>query len=332
MNEAKIICLTPVKNEVWILQRFLKSASLWADHIIIADQNSTDGSIEITQSFPKVTLIKNTSKTFNEPERQKMLIDEARKIPGKKILIALDADESLTADSVHNPEWEIIKTLEPGTVLKFDWMNVLPEKSAYWKTQFKMPFGFVDNGSDHQGKMIHSLRIPVPQDSPEYFPKHIEVMHFQYADWKRMESKHRWYQCWEHINDPKRSIIGMYRQYHHMYSIHMSQYKALPKEWFEKYMLHGIDYMSFKSDYSYYWDHEIINLFNTYGLKFFSKIDIWDVNWDTIAKNMHIHTISPLYDPRTRFEKILNVYLKKTQPYMGNIFLKTIDRLTRIFL
>lgn len=44
MNEKPIInYLTPVRNEVWILDRFLKAASFWADHIIIADQMSTDG-------------------------------------------------------------------------------------------------------------------------------------------------------------------------------------------------------------------------------------------------------------------------------------------------
>ena len=66
-----VICLTPVRNEALILDRFLKATSLWADHIIIADQMSTDGSREIAKKHPKVTLIDNLSETFNEPERQK---------------------------------------------------------------------------------------------------------------------------------------------------------------------------------------------------------------------------------------------------------------------
>ena len=40
VSGLKIICLTPVKNEGWILERFLKCTSLWADYIIIADQSS----------------------------------------------------------------------------------------------------------------------------------------------------------------------------------------------------------------------------------------------------------------------------------------------------
>ena len=63
----KIICLTPVLNEAWILDRFIRCASLWADHIIIADQGSTDGSREIAQRYDKVIFIDN-KKTgdFNE--------------------------------------------------------------------------------------------------------------------------------------------------------------------------------------------------------------------------------------------------------------------------
>ena len=41
-ERAKVICMTPVKNEEWIMERFLAAASLWADCIIVADQHSQD--------------------------------------------------------------------------------------------------------------------------------------------------------------------------------------------------------------------------------------------------------------------------------------------------
>ena len=104
-NNATLVCLTPVKNESWILHRFLKSASLWADHIIIADQNSTDNSREIALQYSKVILIENNAEEFNEPERQKLLIDKAREIEGKRVIIALDADEMLTSNFLTSPEW-----------------------------------------------------------------------------------------------------------------------------------------------------------------------------------------------------------------------------------
>src|SRR5579872_3256170 len=90
-----IICLTPVRNEAWILERFLQCASLWADHIVVADQCSDDDSCEIALRHPKVTLIRNPSPAYDEGARQRLLIDAARRLPaeGRRMLIAIDADE-----------------------------------------------------------------------------------------------------------------------------------------------------------------------------------------------------------------------------------------------
>jgi hypothetical protein len=327
----KIICLTPIKNEAWILKEFLETTSLWADYIIIADQNSDDKSLEIIRMFPKVILIRNESVSYNESERQKMLIDAARKIDGDKILIALDADEALTSNSINNEEWNTIKNLKPGTVIKFDWVNLLPQKNIYWTGLNKMPFGFIDDGSDHSGQIIHSSRIPINQNSPVYNAKDIKVMHFQYANWDRMESKHRWYQCWEHINNPKRSILAIYRQYHHMYSIKKSKFKLIPKEWLALYGSKGIDYSNLKSEEFYYWDYEIIKLFDQYGLSFFSKIDIWDFDWATFYKENKI--IKPLLfvDPRTKIDTYILKYFKYTQYYSNLLVVKIIDKFLKIF-
>lgn len=325
MEKTKIICLTPIKNEAWILREFLESASIWADHIIIADQNSTDSSLEIIKMFPKVILIKNDCEVFNEPERQKMLINEARKIDGKKILIALDADESLTANIIKSSEWEYIKNLENGTVIRFDLVNLLPKKNLYWLAPLKKPFGFVDDGSPHIGSVIHSTRIPLSEKKLEYFPNDIKVMHFQFADWERMESKHRWYQCWEHINNPKKSAMGIYRQYHHMYSIKKNKFKTIPSNWLKNYEDRGIDYRDIKKENFYYWDYEVINILNKYGLDFFSKIDIWNVDWNNLSKKYNKNLTLNYVDPRSKTEKLLFWWLKKTQYYSNSIFIKIID-------
>src|SRR5690349_7454919 len=116
-SSPQVICLTPVKDEAWILDRFLACASEWADRIIIADQGSTDGSREICSLYPKVTVIENPSKSFNEPQRRAMLIDEARKTPGPKLLIGLDADEMLSANWKDSAEWQAALRVPPGTIL-----------------------------------------------------------------------------------------------------------------------------------------------------------------------------------------------------------------------
>jgi len=78
-NQPLLICMTPVRNEAWILHAFLKATSLWADHIIIADQNSTDGSREIAMSYSKVILIDNPSKEMHQAQTRQLLFKEAEK-------------------------------------------------------------------------------------------------------------------------------------------------------------------------------------------------------------------------------------------------------------
>ena len=86
------IVVTPTRNESWIIRRFAAAAKLWAHHVIVADQLSTDGTREILRATPGVELVLNESPTFDEAHRQNLLLTHARKIPGKRILIGLDAD------------------------------------------------------------------------------------------------------------------------------------------------------------------------------------------------------------------------------------------------
>ena len=46
-----VVVLTPVRDQAWILASFLDAASLWADHIFIADQQSTEDSPNIAASY-----------------------------------------------------------------------------------------------------------------------------------------------------------------------------------------------------------------------------------------------------------------------------------------
>ena len=57
--------------------------------------------------------------------------------------VALDADEALSADSWHRPEWRAASMAEPGTVLRWPWANILPGGSTYFPSGHPIPFGFV---------------------------------------------------------------------------------------------------------------------------------------------------------------------------------------------
>lgn len=319
----KIICLTPIKNEGWILDKFMQSANLWADKIIIADQSTTSVSKKTIMRYPKAIYVRNKSSQFNEPERQKLLIKEARKIKGNKILIALDADEFITLDNDSLKELEEIKRLKKGTVIKFDWANIKLKDNKYWYAPQKMPFGYVDDGSSHRGKKIHSPRIPTPKNANEYNSKYIIVMHYQYADWMRMESKHRWYQCWEMVNNPKRSPIDIYRQYHHMYSIGEKDLRLIPEKWFDGYNKNNIDLKIINEQEIYYWDKDVIKYFLKYGTDYFRKISVWDFDWNKLTVKFKVN------DPRNTFDRLIQRYLNISQKYYPYFVIKIIDNFLR---
>ena len=327
-----IICLTPVKNEAWILDRFLQCASLWADYIIIADQGSTDSSREIALRYPKVVLIDNASEDFSEVERQRVLLGEARRINAPRILISLDADEILTANVLYSVEWSKLHQALPGTVFKFQLINIRPNLKEYWSPDTSFPWGFVDDGADHLGLPIHSYRLPISQATRQVCLREVKVLHYQYTDWDRMKSKHRWYQCWEHVMYPKKSPVDLYRQYHHMDAVKSKDLKDLPELWYKGYARLGIDMKNILKEKQYWWDREVLELFQKYGREKFAQESIWDVDWSQIAERHSMKGVLETADPRTVFEKSFHKYLSLTQPYAQTTMVAYVDKAFRRLL
>jgi hypothetical protein len=329
--KPKIICLTPVKNESWILEKFLMATSLWADHIVIADQFSDDESREIAGKFPKVVLVRNLSVDFNEPERQKLLIDTARKIEGPRLLITLDADEFLTANFHDSDEWKFIMRAPPGTAIRFKCVNLKPDFKKYWSPNMYFPWGFMDDGSEHVGSIIHSTRIPMPSNSMKVDLEEINVLHFQYVDWERMASKHRWYQCWEILNRPNRSALDIYQQYHHMYEVKDDDLLEVKSEWFDYYLANNLDIRGIKKEGIYWWDREVLGYFQRFGAGQFSKLDIWDADWKKLGDYFKLERISSNDDPRRYLDKIILEWLKSGQYKNPTAFNRIILKLLRTF-
>jgi len=321
----KVICLTPVRNEGWILEKFLACASLWADHIIVADQHSEDRSVEIALGFEKVTLIRNPELGFNEPERQKMLIDAARRIPGPRLLVALDADEFLTPNFFDGPEWTRALSAPPGTAILAKRENIRPDFRYYW-TDAEILIGYVDDGLEHAGLPIHSCRLPFSSEAPKMAMDEIRLLHYQYTDWDRMSSKHRWYLCWERINNPRRSPVGLYRQYHHMYGLGDGSLKEAPGWWFEGYAKHGIDMRNTPREGNYWWDREVLRLFEEHGAEKFKRDAVWSTDWVMKARTLNVDNPDRFIDPRSIFDKAVQLWLAKTQANNARVWVRFVDK------
>lgn len=318
MPRPTVFCLTPVKNEAWILDRFLKCASLWADHIIIADQSSNDGSRKIARSYPKVTLVDNPSSTFNDQEQIKITLETARRMPGSRLLIVLGADEMFTANLLGSPEWDTILQAPPGTVIRSQLAVILPDLRSYWMPPTDYTWGFMDDGSDYIGTKIHSARVPMPDQASTITLRDVKLMHYVGVDLERWNSKHRWYQCWERINRPQRGAISIYRQYHRKDVVPPHEIKHIPREWFAGYEQHGIDMTSVYREPVLRWDKEVLKFLTEYGPGKFKREAIWDVDWS--KRYQDIYGEPPpisLEDPRSKFDKLVHLWLKKTQSHFS---------------
>jgi hypothetical protein len=328
----KVICLTPVRNEAWILDKFLQATSLWADHIIISDQMSTDGSREIASQYPKVILIENNTQVdFSEYGLRKPLIDEARKIKGPRLLISLDADEVFTPN-FNSPEWTTIKKLSPGTIIKFPWINIYPDFKLCWDAGNKFSVGYIDDGAEFKTGLIHDSRLfdISSTTSKVLVANQIKILHLQYTDWNRMEMKHLWYQCFEKINFPEKSSIDIYRRYHHMYVIPKENLLPISNEWIEGYNLLDVDITTVISEQMLSWEETILNYFEQYGISFFKRLDIWKVDWVNIAKKWDWKNSESFFDPRSKFDKRLQKWLYTSQGKQDQRKYRRIDRLFKI--
>jgi hypothetical protein len=173
----------------------------------------------------------------------------------------------------------------------------------------------MDDGSDHQGKVIHSVRVPLPPGARTLQLKEIKLMHYCNMDRGRYESRIRWYQCWEQLNLRKRPL-ELYRYYHVGLSAQAQFIKPVPQEWIQGYAEHGIDMTSVIRVGYYWWDNEVLQFFDEHGTARFKRLAIWDVNWGKLYGQLHPDKPKKPYpDPRSRFDRVVHRWLRRTQPH-----------------
>jgi glycosyltransferase involved in cell wall biosynthesis len=277
----KIVVITPIRNESWILDRFLCTTSYFADHIIIADQNSTDNSVEICKKYPKVTLIGSDSDEWIEAARQLLLIQTARElVPEHKIILALDADEILAANATESLGWQMMLKAEPGTVLYFEKPDLFssPEQCVRYDTPW--PLGYVDDGAEHETKEIHGVKVPRPDYALRMYIHDVKILHYGLTRLDAQRSKVRRYSIVENMLKTNRAFSRRFMYSSTVDYLLRGTLEKCPKEWFEKWESLGIDMFSIPH-HKYYWqDYEVLKSFNHHGTTRFWMDDIWDFDWE----------------------------------------------------
>lgn len=310
----QLICLTPVANEAWILDRFLACASLWANHIILADHGSTDETRAIASRYSKVRLIANSDPSFSEARRQQLLLAAGREIPGEKIFFALDADECLSGTFFQSPDWDRVLNAPRGSLFHGALINLLPGLQHAWLAPLKHVI-FVDDGTPHVGRNIHSPRLPLSPAVSAQTLNGLAVLHYQYTDWTRMESKHAWYQCYEILRTDWHPV-ELYRKYHHMYRFAKRPSLTVPfdPEWVSMYEKQGISMRTTRRT-PYWWDAETVHMMLEHGCARFANAAIWDRDWNAVGASCAPDSTADFSDPRRMAQKWLHRYLRWTRAY-----------------
>ncbi|MBV8129432.1 MAG: glycosyltransferase family 2 protein [Planctomycetaceae bacterium] len=278
---TQIVVVTPVKNEAAILKRFLSVTSQFADLIIVADQNSTDGSRAIYPRYPKVVMVENPSVDYDEAGRQLLLLAEVRKrVPGRRLILALDADEILAADAVTRPGWRTVLDAAPGTVICFEKPDILSPPDRCIRYTRPWPLGYVDDGAAHAPQPIHSIRIPTPSGAPRLSVDDVKVMHFALTQPDVQRAKMRLYAVIEATQGTarlhnRRTGYATNRDYASGHTV-----GPVCPEWIAGWERLGIDMLSFSSRHFYWQDFEVLRYFARHGTQKYWFDDIWDCDWE----------------------------------------------------
>ena len=281
----KIVVITPVRNEAWVLDAFLTCTSTWADHIIIADHHSTDGSREIVIKYPKVTLIDNPTDEWYENECRAKLLEEACKITGDKIIFGLDADEFLSEGFAETKGWERIMTSKPNTIFCFRWRSVyddmfhIYDEANYmeWAAHYSPDIDVVTEYRKRERHAVHASRVPCLEESCAQYVMidDIRFVHLAKLNKGRTQNKLDFYQVtWVDKNPMKAKPISFHRTYSRYYPggvILSSQPVKLTCKGDDK------DYscMIKSADYGKHYIDEMVRIFQRDGYDRFMKLNIW---------------------------------------------------------
>ncbi len=280
-----LVVLTPVKNEAWILDRFLAVTSRVADLIVVADQGSTDDSRDICRTFPKVHLLDNPSPEYDEAQRQTLLLRTARELVlGEKILLALDADELIAADAFGSPGWQAMLQAAPGTVLCFEKPDLWRGTELCLRYDRPWPVGYVDDGAEHNARRLHSIRIPMPGGAPQLHVQDVKILHYALARLDHQASKARFYTVQENLHGTsplvrRRALYSRHRDW----SL-SGRLEPAPREWFTGWEEDGINVHDIPHEDFYWQDFEVLRLFGRHGVRRFWLEDIWGFDWEACRR------------------------------------------------
>lgn len=332
MENPKIIVITPVRNEAWVLDAYLTCTSSWADYIILADHHSEDETRDIARKYEKVILIDNPTFEWYESECRARLLEEACKIPGDKVIFGLDADEFLSEGFEKTESWNKIVHSQGNEIFCFNWLNLYDnfttaeytEMHFEWAAHFDASVDVFGEYRKRETKAVHCTRVPcLESDRCRYV--HVDdfwVVHLAKLNHEKVRQKNDFYQvtCVDK-NKGKASPINMYRGYSKYYPDQLSHLDT-PVKLCCKGDDRDYSFLVQTADYGKHYVDEMVRVFQREGTDKFVQLCIWD---NPYLKSAGIVPKIPWHF------RILHWYLRKTQPRSSWGLVKGIDKMLKVF-
>jgi glycosyltransferase involved in cell wall biosynthesis len=314
-QDIKIVGLVPVRNEAIFVGNCLRALAAHTDAIIVLDDVSTDGTLDIVKSLVKECrierIIEKKEWVRNERADKQALLEAGRQIGGTHFIV-IDADEIFSAECARD-QWlrKTISAMRPGENLIFSQVHSWGD--CHWyrndslcnhRAPFLIDLVFADDGRcnyfDNEvvgpSRVIHMGRVPANLANHKKIyiaPHEVEhsVIHFRFINLDESCTKIIWYMCLELINktatDPDhrfehaRAINDFYKiatRHGPLFYGTDVQLAQIPDSW---YAYKNFDMTAFERAARVHTSqkNEIICWIKQYGPAFFKDLDIWRVDW-----------------------------------------------------
>ena len=283
----RLIGLMLVRNEEWVIRASLLQALKWCDHVHLMLHGCTDWTLPYVQqiqgadSHITYQVVPDTG-VWDEMDLRQRMLENGRAMCGTHFAM-IDADEMVTENLVGDVRgWAL--SLEPSDVL--DLPMACPHRSltqyrddqSVWchRNDFSVAFADApdltwkprDQGYQHHARCPQGVRARV---RPLSSLSHGGVFHLQWADFNRLQWKHRHYKMMELIRWPNREgLAEIDRKYSQALDEMGIATSPIPHEWWDKALKSKI-----ALDRTTWHEAECARLYAKHGAEYFKGLNLW---------------------------------------------------------
>ncbi len=288
--KPKIVALTAVRNEDWVLGLSLRVSLSYCDAVVITDHGSTDGTGRIIEEahseFPdrQISTRRRDDKEWMEADIRREMLNRGRELGGTHFVIA-DADEVPTGNLLPRLRQLALKP-SPGCFVSLPMIATYHAPAVYrsdgpWGHANQIPWAFRDSPALRESpSSAYQLHRRTPDravnEGPLFAGKsHGGLFHLQFVNKARLQSKAAWYKLIETLRHPgarsAADLNGMYdwtlREDGNL------QVHDVPDSWWSPYRERG--WLQYFSPDAASWQHdEVRRLVAEHGMDAFSGLDL----------------------------------------------------------